>query len=67
MASLVASTGVTTESSGFDLVREVNSNIFNFVDLLGLYAALRYKYTLMDSSAHRIFAVTIGKKEFSTH
>jgi len=47
------------ESSSFDLSLEINKNLFNLIDYMGIYVALKYKSTI-DNPQVRILAFTIG-------
>jgi len=59
IASFIAA---PSEGAHFNLLLEINKNLFNLVDIMGIYVALKYKYTLLDNQLVRVLAVAIGKR-----
>jgi len=58
------STGFETNS--FDLSMEVQKNIFNLIDYLGIFVALKYRWSFTDNQSVRITAFTIGWSFFES-
>lgn len=42
------------------MYQEINKNVFNFIEVLGLYFAVKYKYSFLDNPVLRALAITIG-------
>jgi len=51
---------ISAETQEFNVLLEFNKNIFNFIEIVGLYFTLKHRYSYMDNKALRSWAVTIG-------
>eukprot|EP01017_Pseudomicrothorax_dubius_P020846 TRINITY_DN2261_c0_g1_i6.p1 TRINITY_DN2261_c0_g1~~TRINITY_DN2261_c0_g1_i6.p1 ORF type:complete len:232 (-),score=41.35 TRINITY_DN2261_c0_g1_i6:142-837(-) len=58
MASLLSYS--TELQPDFDLQMELNKNTFNLIDIIGIYAILRSKWTALNDSRARLYSIGLG-------
>ena len=44
----------------YSLLQEVNKNFFNLIDCVGIFALLKYRWSFVDNSHVRAWAIAIG-------